>query len=1131
MPASNKSQLLTFIMNRQDRLVQVSIALADWLGYTEKELCAKTLQEISSDHQDETAHVCIEFSEVSKEQVVPCTLFHKNGEGFKVAIQLLLVDIPGQSNLIFCNVRPNSALVESEKYKEDLAAKEQLEMLLNHTEESFLLVDRNLKLVRFNNQFKHLYKLYLGRDVVKGESILDFAYTTDVAEMKNVYERALAGEYLARELDIPLPDGKNKIYFYLSYKPIWSADDTIEGVFVSIVDITQQRRSELQLGFSEKRYKALVEHGMDVVVILTAEAKPVYVSPAVEKMLGYDMEEADNLNVFALTHPDDIESVTRLWEEVLQNPGVPIAAPPSRILHKNGTWRWLEGTLVNMLHEPYINGIVDNFKDVTVQVTAQQKLLVKQNELEQAEANYREIFEKANEGILIYNIDTGLLVQVNKRACEMLGCTEAELMSSSRKQYEADDTAYTVKAAIAKFEKAKAGETQVFEWPIKRKDQTITWLEVSLTKATIAGLDRILGFLRGINERKKAEEEKEFERKDKEALINSTGEYIWSLNEDYRLIAANEPFLQNLKKLTGHILQPGEILLKGELFSEEMLKDWKEFYKRAFAGERFTEEVYTPTKHDRPETWEEVSFNPVFVEAKVVGVACYARDITQNKQYQQQLQLSNQKLELTQQIAKLGLWELDFRTDELQCSELTCLMFGMEKSEIKKSLEVLIDKIHPEDRASFTKEYKYAREGEKLLNEEYRILTGTDLIKTVIFRGSLEYDAANNPCRFNGTVQDITERKTLKDQLVASEKQLDLIYNSVSDIIFLMAVEPDEQYRFESVNQAFLNSMHLERAEVVNKYLHDVIPKNQTLRIMENFRQALQTGKSVSWEASSPITLNSGIITISPIANEEGIFTQIIGAVNDITEIKRTGEKLASLNEQLKLQAKALAESNLELERFAYVASHDLQEPLRMISSFLKLLEKKYEGQLDETAGKYIYYAVDGSERMKRLIMDLLAYSKVSTNDDVFTSTDMNLLVAEVLQIQEEKIEDLKATVTVGPLPILHNTRRTHMFQLLQNLITNALKYHGDDPPIIKIEAEEEATCWKFSIKDNGVGFEQKLADTIFILFQRLHHRSEFGGTGIGLSICKKIVEMHKGKIWVESAPNEGSTFYFTIPK
>jgi two-component system CheB/CheR fusion protein len=202
-----------------------------------------------------------------------------------------------------------------------------------------------------------------------------------------------------------------------------------------------------------------------------------------------------------------------------------------------------------------------------------------------------------------------------------------------------------------------------------------------------------------------------------------------------------------------------------------------------------------------------------------------------------------------------------------------------------------------------------------------------------------------------------------------------------------------------------------------------------------------------------------------------------------------------------------------------------------MVSSFLKLLEKKYQGQLDETADKYIHYAVDGSERMKKLIMDLLAYSKVSTNDDVLTSTDMNALAADVLHIQQNKILELGATVTVGSLPTLENTRRTQMFQLLQNLVVNALKYHGQDPPVITINAREEADRWEFSVKDNGVGFEQKFAESVFIMFQRLHHRSEFAGTGIGLSICKKIVEMHHGNIWVESAPNEGSTFYFTIGK
>lgn len=202
-----------------------------------------------------------------------------------------------------------------------------------------------------------------------------------------------------------------------------------------------------------------------------------------------------------------------------------------------------------------------------------------------------------------------------------------------------------------------------------------------------------------------------------------------------------------------------------------------------------------------------------------------------------------------------------------------------------------------------------------------------------------------------------------------------------------------------------------------------------------------------------------------------------------------------------------------------------------MVSSFLQLLEKKYKDNLDETASRYIQFAVDGANRMKRLILDLLEYSRVGTNNDLAADTDMNIVMEEVLGNLKVKLEELHGVVHYDHLPVLPNTRRTQLVQLMQNLIGNSLKYHSERPPEIIVSAQEEADSWVFSIKDNGIGFDMKFAEKIFVIFQRLHNNSEYSGTGIGLSICKKIVERYGGRIWVESLPGVGSTFYFSISR
>jgi light-regulated signal transduction histidine kinase (bacteriophytochrome) len=243
----------------------------------------------------------------------------------------------------------------------------------------------------------------------------------------------------------------------------------------------------------------------------------------------------------------------------------------------------------------------------------------------------------------------------------------------------------------------------------------------------------------------------------------------------------------------------------------------------------------------------------------------------------------------------------------------------------------------------------------------------------------------------------------------------------------------------------------------------------------------------------------------------------------EVKERKKAGEKLA----------RALVDvqrSNKELEQFAYVASHDLQEPLRMVSSYTQLLAQRYADQLDEKALKYINYSVDGAVRMQGLINDLLTYSRISTRGQAFKLTDSQAILGEALLNLTAAIKESKALVTNGDLPKVH-ADPTQLLQVFQNLIANAIKFHGENPPRVHVSAIDMGKEWRFSVKDNGIGIEKKYADKLFIIFQRLHTREEYPGTGIGLAVCKRIVERHGGRIWFESNLVKGSTFFFSLPK
>jgi light-regulated signal transduction histidine kinase (bacteriophytochrome) len=233
--------------------------------------------------------------------------------------------------------------------------------------------------------------------------------------------------------------------------------------------------------------------------------------------------------------------------------------------------------------------------------------------------------------------------------------------------------------------------------------------------------------------------------------------------------------------------------------------------------------------------------------------------------------------------------------------------------------------------------------------------------------------------------------------------------------------------------------------------------------------------------------------------------------------------------ENLAKKVDELARSNADLEQFAYVASHDLQEPLRMVAAYTQLLSERYKGKLDENADKFIGYASEGAVRMQVLIQDLLAFSRVGRGNGTYSNIDCNAVMEEVLKTLGPAIQESGAVVRPAKLPSVWGDR-TQISQVLQNLIGNAIKFRGKEPPVISVQAEKADQQWLFSVRDNGIGIAPEFAENIFVVFQRLHARTEYPGNGIGLAICKKIIERAGGKIWVESEGSGGSTFKFTIP-
>jgi light-regulated signal transduction histidine kinase (bacteriophytochrome) len=264
---------------------------------------------------------------------------------------------------------------------------------------------------------------------------------------------------------------------------------------------------------------------------------------------------------------------------------------------------------------------------------------------------------------------------------------------------------------------------------------------------------------------------------------------------------------------------------------------------------------------------------------------------------------------------------------------------------------------------------------------------------------------------------------------------------------------------------------------------------------------------------------------VSTFANQTAIALENTRLINELRELNLELEK------RVEERTRELKRSNEDLEQFAYVASHDLQEPLRMVASYLQLLERRYADELDSDAHDFIDFAVDGARRMKALINDLLAFSRVGTRGKPFERTDMNAVLGRVRADLHALINENNALLTSDELPTLP-VDETQISQVFQNLISNAIKFRKEDvPPRIHVGAEDRNGEVLFSVRDNGIGIDPQFADRIFVIFQRLHNSQQYDGTGIGLAISKRIVERHGGEIWVESQEGAGATFCFTLPK
>jgi len=448
----------------------------------------------------------------------------------------------------------------------------------------------------------------------------------------------------------------------------------------------------------------------------------------------------------------------------------------------------------------------------------------------------------------------------------------------------------------------------------------------------------------------------------------------------------------------------------------------------------------------------------------------------------------------------------------LRANRALCELTGRSETELAgRPLEALL---HPDDRSADRAALAAMRAGRtRRLATERRLLAAGD-VRTVRINLSLIRDTDESPLHFVGQVEDVTDRRRTVEALTLSEARYKGLISSLPDSTIHLF---DHELRLLLSEGGRMRSHGYEPAELEGKLLAEVVPPAAYERLAGEYRAAL-AGETRSFDMDAADGSATYWVQIAPLRDDVG---RVIGGMalsRDITE--RRHAELA-----LEERAHELERSNAELEQFAYVASHDLSEPLRMVSSYLQLLRRRYNGRLDRDADEFIDFAVDGASRMRCLIEDLLTYSRAGRGDVPLAPTDSTEVVRGVLA----RLDD-DARVRLGPLPVVQGDA-SQLGQLFQNLIGNALKFvPAEHAPEVAISAERQGRMWRFAVSDNGIGLDPAHAERIFRMFQRLHTSDEYEGTGIGLAIAKKVVERHGGTIWAEPGPECGSRFCFTLP-
>lgn len=899
------------------------------------------------------------------------------------------------------------------------------------------------------------------------------------------------------------------------------------------IDITEQKSAQAKIIDSENKYKNLASNApVAVTRILLKNKKYDFVNEEFTRQSGYTMDEFNELDdekLVEMIHADDRMKVFTFFSKWSEEGYAGTQHLEYRIVNRNGKIIWLDTYLYAEFSDTGEGSAVNQ---ICIDVT-ERKLA--ETTLREKDERFRALIENIADMISLVD-EQGNIIYASPSITNIIGYNIEEFIGRNIFDFIKEEDLENAKKLLSGVVEKPGDIISNVQYRFRHKNGNWLWNEATAhNMIEDPAVGAIVLNYRDITGRKRAEEEILLQKSYFQQLFENSPEGIVILDNQDRILNANKGFERmfqfNADELKGKVLNS---LIVPESQSEQA-SQMTLFVLRGEVIHRETERK----RKDGSMVDVSILAYPIVLEENQIGVYGIYSDITERKETEKALRNSEERYRAFVKQSTEGIWRFEFLepipvklpVDEqiknifrfgylAECNDVFAEMYGYESAgDIVGARigELLIE--------SEPKNIEYLRKsimnGYKIDNIESieKDKSGNKKVFVNNMVGIVDNDSL---VRLWGSQRDITMAKKAQEELSRTQFRLATLLKNLQDVV-LYETGGGKEFMSENV----LEMLGYPAAKFGDRNFFRSITHPGDWKTIEE--------KTKEWNTQgSPGVLNLEFrvrkadgryiwVEDHMIKVRNNGDSHMAGVLINITEHKTTEEKLKQLAEKL-------SQSNKELEQFAYVASHDLQEPLRMVASYIQILQRRYKGQLSQEADEFINYAVDGVVRMKTLINDLLVYSRVNTKEAPLEDVDCNSVIEQTLTTLKTTIDESKAVVNYEPLPIV-KANHLHLSQLFQNLISNAIKFKKpDEAPVVNISAKHAGDEWLFTVQDNGIGIDKEFSDKIFVIFQRLHNNSEYPGTGIGLAICKRIIEKLGGHLWVESEPGKGSTFSFTIP-